>query len=405
MGRTTSSSSSSSSPKTRPAVSKARAAPRARGTGTPSNPISFEELSSSSSDSEANDKLFEEDIDNSEDSSESEDDEETRAALATSGNMVRGTRSESTIKQYERTVGFITKKCSQSIPDALDENGALKAPMSKKHIKIFLGLMGKEKSDGSVKARASVEGYVNALKYYFNDVVKKPFKKSTEQFISKYMRGYKRVVVTKKAQGIMKTKEGKVPVTIQAFEDLCRAALFACTSPRSHLLSFVHLFTVLAWNLFARACSVSDLRFNHLSMESDSIVVDFSKTKSDQVGEKTTPKHIYANPQKPHICPFLALALHVFSTASVSPAQLGGGDAAAVNTAAHKIFPGAPYDSYSKWLILALQHLANLGNAATDFGTHSFRKGVVSYSGGFLGGPGIIAIFLRAGWSLGGVQD
>lgn len=169
------------------------------------------------------------------------------------------------------------------------------------------------------------------------------------------------------------------------------------------------MFTVLAWNLFARSCSVADLRYTHLSLEGDSIVVDFSKTKSDQVGEKTTPKHIYANPYKPHICPFLALALHVFSTASVSPTQLGGGGqqgAASTNNNAHKVFPGAPYDSYSKWLIDALTMMTNLGYIATDFGTHSFRKGVVTFiSGGFLGGPGVIAIFLRAGWSLGGVQD
>lgn len=46
-----------------------------------------------------------------------------------------------------------------------------------------------------------------------------------------------------------------------------------------------------------------------------------------------------------------------------------------------------------------------LGLKVEDFGTHSFRKGVATYTAGFIGGPSIISIFLRAGWSLGQVQD
>jgi hypothetical protein len=37
--------------------------------------------------------------------------------------------------------------------------------------------------------------------------------------------------------------------------------------------------------------------------------------------------------------------------------------------------------------------------------THSFRKGIATYCSGFIGGPSVIAIILRAGWSLGQVQD
>lgn len=40
-----------------------------------------------------------------------------------------------------------------------------------------------------------------------------------------------------------------------------------------------------------------------------------------------------------------------------------------------------------------------------DFGTHSFRKGCATYCSGFIGGPSSTSIFLRAGWSMGQVQD
>lgn len=183
-----------------------------QGSGTPSNTISLVDLPSSSDDSSNSESESDGD---SFDENDVDQDEQTRAALATSGKMIRGTRSDSTIKQYERTLVFIRKTCAQSIPDALNENGDFKAPMSKQHLKIFLGLMGAERSDGTVKAKASVESYVNALKYYFKDVVKKPFKTKTSTFIKGYMNGYKRVVSKKKAQGIMKAKEGKIPVTVQ----------------------------------------------------------------------------------------------------------------------------------------------------------------------------------------------
>lgn len=47
----------------------------------------------------------------------------------------------------------------------------------------------------------------------------------------------------------------------------------------------------------------------------------------------------------------------------------------------------------------------NLGFDISDFGSHSFRKGVVTHECGSLDGPNLAAIFLRAGWSLGNVQD
>ncbi len=54
---------------------------------------------------------------------------------------------------------------------------------------------------------------------------------------------------------------------------------------------------------------------------------------------------------------------------------------------------------------LAAMGYVNASVIGEDFGTHSFRKGVASYVAGVIGGPGIVAIFLRAGWSLGQVLD
>ena len=40
-----------------------------------------------------------------------------------------------------------------------------------------------------------------------------------------------------------------------------------------------------------------------------------------------------------------------------------------------------------------------------ELGTHSFRKGGTSFLASQPGAPGMVAVFLRAGWSLGPVRD
>jgi len=119
-----------------------------------------------------------------------------------------------------------------------------------------------------------------------------------------------------------------------------------------------------------------------------------SKQKGDQTGERIKPKHVFANPYEPVLCPVLAIALHVFSITF-----------RADNDEKSKLFLGSPYDVCTKWLPTALNRIGDLGYDVKDFGTHSFRKGIADFSSGFMNGPSVLAIFLRAGWSLGQVQD
>ncbi|TXT28995.1 MAG: hypothetical protein FD136_1915 [Chitinophagaceae bacterium] len=82
---------------------------------------------------------------------------------------------------------------------------------------------------------------------------------------------------------------------------------------------------------------------HHFTWDNDSLVVQFDKQKGDQTGESVTPKHVYANPHEPSICPLLSLALLVFST-----------NFSTKEDDKTKIFSGCPYDSFTKWLHLAL---------------------------------------------------
>ena len=126
-------------------------------------------------------------------------------------------------------------------------------------------------------------------------------------------------------------------------------------------------------------------------------------TKTDQKGKKGGfKKHIYANPLDPVICPIIALGMYLLSH-----------PAAASNAAQNRIFPeGKKSKSVASKFGSGLKVVIKLACAIlgivfiVNLGAHSLRKGAVTYcSSGSTMAPSIIAICLRAGWSLKGVED
>ena len=77
----------------------------------------------------------------------------------------------------------------------------------------------------------------------------------------------------------------------------------------------------------------------------------------------------------------------------------------------YRIFDGAHSESrFSEVLGRAIASLSEgdlsrLGGGKKQLGTHSVRKGAASYCAGMINGPSTVQVFLRAGWSLGNVQD
>lgn len=307
---------------------------------------------------------------------------------------------QSTKDTYDGIIRYIESVCEEFIPGALTvnvendgiESKTLAIPMEFKYLKIFLGIMGAERKDGTLKAMKTIDSYINALKNLYKDK-NQEFTKEDKKLLLDFTEGHKRKVAKKKDSGVMKNFEGKAPIAHQTYCAICKLAMFAATA-RSIISAFVHIFMILCWNLFARSISVSDLRMCHLSWSNDALVVDLSRHKADQTGEKITPKHVFANPFEPYACPILALGLYLFSYSF----RINEDDKT-------KLFVKDPYHIFVKWFEQALQSVSNLGYSIEDFGTHSFRKGVTTYCSGFLGGPSVIAIFLRAGWTLGQVQD
>ena len=146
----------------------------------------------------------------------------------------------------------------------------------------------------------------------------------------------------------------------------------------------------------------------HVGWEADSLLISTPKHKGDQEGAKCFARHLYASPLQPLICPVLALAVLVFTRiAKHDPTHT----AASVAPPNFRIFNGGHNESrFSEVLARIIAavpdtQLSQLGSDKKQLGTHSVRKGAASFCAGMVNGPSTVQVFLRAGWSLGNVQD
>lgn len=67
---------------------------------------------------------------------------------------------------------------------------------------------------------------------------------------------------------------------------------------------------LLTWNLIARGSRTAAICFSHLGWAEDALRVYFTNSKTDQLGtHPRDPRHIYANPLQPELCPILSLGM------------------------------------------------------------------------------------------------
>jgi hypothetical protein len=193
--------------------------------------------------------------------------------------------------------------------------------------------------------------------------------------------------------GEIDPQEGVAPFTFGAFRVIAEYALRAISA-------WYGLFHLLCWNLMARSINVADLTYSHISMNGDCLAIKFSHDKTHAEGDNLI-RNVYANPVQPSVCVFLGFGLQILTT----PPEVVAG-------LAMRVFCASGESSFGKWLKTTVVTIAT---SATDklrldgfnlslCGTHSNRKGSITFSATHPDGPSGISLFLRAGWSLGDVQ-
>ena len=312
--------------------------------------------------------------------------------------VVRGTKAT-----YQGKINLIRQFYTEHL-----QHSDLTLPVQRDDIHSFFGWLIDSKHKDKPAAFSTVRQYKSALVWYYKEqqLIMQP---EINQGLETLLNGYKRKVSDYKLEGKMPVFEGKYHLTYDGY-CLLAEALFEAEHVSQMLFGWP--FLVLQWNLIARTATVSSMMMEHVSWEGDSLLVSTPKHKGDQEGAKCFSRHLYANPLHPVICPVLALAILTFMRVLKHDPQTGC-DAPTGTTALpnYRIFDGAHSESrFSEVLGRAIaslseSDLSRLGGGKKQLGTHSVRKGAASYCAGMINGPSTVQVFLRAGWSLGNVQD
>eukprot|EP00047_Mylnosiga_fluctuans_P020686 m.95107 g.95107 ORF g.95107 m.95107 type:complete len:554 (+) comp8591_c0_seq2:636-2297(+) len=139
--------------------------------------------------------------------------------------------------------------------------------------------------------------------------------------------------------------------------------------------------------------------YDHFTWRDDRMFVATPKSKGDQDGSRSYLKAVFANPIKPAICPILTLAIYELAKAY------------RCTSAKRVLFQEKSLMSkFSTWLTAFLKKGADTLKALgvediKTIGSHSLRKGICTSAVEEPGGPSAVAIYKRALWALGGVQD
>ena len=215
--------------------------------------------------------------------------------------------------------------------------------------------------------------------------------------LSDLCKGLRRKISDNRSRDGGEVREGKLPLSFNAYRALGEALQSQSVALNWHCDGpFNHLYFVLMWNLMCRASNCNMIRLEHLEWRNDALVIFFSRQKTDQAGDKSKyPRHVYANPLMPEICPILALGVYWLSFG------IEDGD----------LFSGRnQYDRFCKGLKQVIdinsEEFSLLGISVSNIGAHSCRKGSATYcSSGSTACPPSAAVNIRAGWTLGGVED
>jgi hypothetical protein len=277
-------------------------------------------------------------------------------------------------------------------------------PLQSKDILSFFGWLINTKHKDKPLAVSSARLYKSALKWHYKEkkLIMDP---DMNQQLETLLNGYKRKVSDLKLEGKMSVFEGKYHLSFQGY---CVLAKQLLTSEVFNHMLFGWPYLVLQWNLIARTNTIASMMMEHISWEGDALLISTPKHKGDQEGVKCFARHVYANPSNPTICPVLSLAILTFVRSIRHDHELSPTVQSLPN---FRVFDGtdntARYSDVLGRIIATVPpseaHL--LGGDKKQLGTHSVRKGAASYCAGMISGPSTVQVFLRAGWSLGNVQD
>ena len=137
------------------------------------------------------------------------------------------------------------------------------------------------KKDGKMKKASSMDIIRSSIVYFYNHK-RVNIPENIEKTFSDFFTGFKRAEARGKMGGIVATKEGRLPFSESAYVQIAQLALTRFTNVGQ--VSENICYAILCWNLCARVQTAKNLNLGNMSWETDSLIVRFGMSKSDQTG-------------------------------------------------------------------------------------------------------------------------
>lgn len=167
-------------------------------------------------------------------------------------------------------------------------------------------LIDVKKRNGEGIGSSALGTYRSSLKSLYTDYYK-TYDDRFETEIARYFSGFKKEQARLATIGEEDIHVGKKPMKFSLYQAVAKD--FLSTEGTDHI--FAHCFLVTCWNLMCRSSSALSIHYSHMDWSDDALTIKFAQMKNDQTGSlPRDPRHIYANPLMPHICPILALAIY-----------------------------------------------------------------------------------------------
>lgn len=284
-----------------------------------------------------------------------------------------------------------------------DLNRQITLPLTVELIKSFFNYVVR-KENGNLLSPSSISSYKSAMMHLY-DQNDQTMPADEAKALSTFKKGFVRVIARKKMDGEIKSTDGKDYLRVS---DLCKLSFIFInhggngrSSQDQMLFLMCWSFLLLQWNLIQRVNTISDTTYDAFDYVNDHAMINIEQMKNDQSGDKAYKRALFSNLSRPDICWCLAFAVYFFS--SNSPHTVLDEDR---TVGSRKVFHKGD-DRFSAALLKELKSKKHQFEAANfgDTGSHSIRKGAVTYANGLVGGANSIAVLLRGGWQINATLD
>ncbi|OQS03905.1 hypothetical protein THRCLA_21031 [Thraustotheca clavata] len=266
--------------------------------------------------------------------------------------------NNSTKQTYHLKINALTEWLQLNYPEAVNHSKSINVPLPSKVVLAFFGELSKQEY---LRYKGLSEDDETPLSA---SCVKVKCELNTESKI--LLDGYEKTINDLKKRGLMSILERKRHLKFNGYSYLALKLMtpipVGCQSWSTTLFSWPYF--AIMWNLMSRNDSIDSIMLQHIDWQEDSLIIEEQGHKGDQTGADKEGEHVYANSNKPQICPILALSNRF---GNILRRVLDNID---------------------------LNELQHLGCPPEDIDAHSLRKACSTYALGQVNEPNPVSVFL-----------